>query len=70
MTSIKVREARVRRQLANHHMRLVKAPSRHWTREYYAVGYMIVDHRNTVVEGAISESTNPTWRTWRRLLPR
>jgi hypothetical protein len=52
-TSEHTREARARRILRNLDYRLVKAPSRHWTRDQYGVGYMVVGaFNNTVRSGA------------------
>jgi hypothetical protein len=48
----KSREDRMRRKLSKEGYRLQKAPSRHWTREYYGAGYMIIDDRNVAVAGA------------------
>ena len=50
-TDLKAREDRIRRVCAKHDCRLKKTPSRHWTREWYGPGYMIIDSSNTVVEG-------------------
>ncbi|MBB4366774.1 benzoyl-CoA reductase/2-hydroxyglutaryl-CoA dehydratase subunit BcrC/BadD/HgdB [Bradyrhizobium sp. CIR18] len=49
MASIKIREDRVRRQLAKRDMRLCKTPARSWLRAFYSPGYMVVDHRNVVI---------------------
>jgi len=46
-------EAYIRRTLSKHGYRLHKTPSRHWTRKYYDVGYM-VSRDNTVVIGCFS----------------
>lgn len=51
MTSITQREARARKHLAAKHCQLQKAPSRHWTRKEYGVGYQIVTFHGNV-EGA------------------
>lgn len=44
------REAKARRQLAKWELRLNKAPSRHWTRKEYGVGYQLLKG-NMVVDG-------------------
>jgi hypothetical protein len=52
--SVIAREQRVRRQLAHFDCNLRKTPSRHWTRKYYPVGYMVVDWHNQVIAGFAS----------------
>lgn len=46
------KELRLRRLLAKQDLRLQKTPARHWSREWYGAGYMVVDDRNCVVIGA------------------
>jgi hypothetical protein len=46
-----MREQRVRRQLAHFDCTLRKVPSRHWTRKYYNVGYIVINCHNTVIAG-------------------
>ncbi len=48
--SEKTRECRVRRELVKHGLRLSKVPGRSWLKQYYCVGYMILEG-NTVVSG-------------------
>ena len=49
--SVKVREQRVRRALARSGMRLRKASRQSQEQSFSALGYMIVDDRDTVREG-------------------
>ena len=51
MTSIKIREDRLRRRLAKGGYSLCKTPSRSWLRHEYGAGYMIADHNRYVVAG-------------------
>jgi len=48
---LKMREQRVRRQLAHFDCVLKKTPSRHWSRKYYPVGYMVINASNWVIAG-------------------
>lgn len=48
MSSIKIREDRIRRRLAEGGYRLRKTPARSWLRTEYGPGYMVVDHTNVV----------------------
>jgi hypothetical protein len=48
MTTIKIREDRLRRRLAKAGQRLAKTPSRSWLRQEHGLGYMVLDHTNTV----------------------
>ncbi len=48
--STAAREARLRRRIAKHDHRLEKTPSRHWIREHYGPGYMVLGGK-TVVSG-------------------
>ena len=45
-------ESTIRRRLRAKGLRLEKAPARHWTRDWYGPGYMVIDDRNMVVLGA------------------
>lgn len=45
-------ENTIRRRLRAKGLRLEKTPSRHWTRDWYGPGYMVIDDRNMVVLGA------------------
>lgn len=57
---IKIRENRVRRQLARKGYKLCKTPARSWLRAHYGPGYMIVNDRNFVVEGCFSRQYEAT----------
>lgn len=39
---------------------LKKTPARHWSRESYGVGYMVIDDRNVVVCGATQHEYDAT----------
>ncbi|WP_454684878.1 hypothetical protein [Ancylobacter moscoviensis] len=45
-------ESTIRRRLAKAGFTLQKTPSRHWTRDWYGPGYMVIDDTNTVRLGA------------------
>lgn len=51
MKSTKSTENHARSALANMGYTLKKTPSRHWTREYYGCGYMVLEG-NQVLAGA------------------
>ncbi|WP_156373677.1 hypothetical protein [Rhizobium sp. Leaf386] len=56
MTTEKIREDRVRRQLRKDGYRLCKTPARSWRRETHGVGYMIVENaRNLAVSGTVPQ---------------
>lgn len=52
-------EAYIRRTLSKHGYVLNKTPSRHWSREYYGVGYM-VSKDNIVIIGRMSRAFDAT----------
>ena len=59
--ALDAREERVRRQLAKlNDYRLEKTPARSYARQWYGVGYQILDDRNTVVEGCGSRQYTMT----------
>lgn len=53
-------EAIVRRALSKRDYLLRKTPSRHWTREYYGTGYMVLDINNNIVLGAFQREYEAT----------
>lgn len=60
MKTIASHEARIRRSVARAGHRLVKTPSRHWTRPIYGSGYMVIDRTNTVVLGSARREYDAT----------
>jgi hypothetical protein len=48
---LRMREQRIRRQLAHFGCVLKKTPSRHHLRKYFPAGYMVVNCHNIVVAG-------------------
>ncbi|MDX0193220.1 hypothetical protein GOC06_06920 [Sinorhizobium meliloti] len=53
-------ESKTRRELSKNGYRLTKTPPRHWSREYYGVGYEVVDENNIVVLGSIGHEYSAT----------
>jgi hypothetical protein len=58
--SIDRREKVLRRLLKEAGYNLKKSPAKHWTREHYGVGYMVIDDRNVVVCGATQREYDAT----------
>jgi hypothetical protein len=51
---LRMREQRIRRELAHFDCVLKKTPSRHHLRKYFPVGYMVISAGNIVIAGADS----------------
>ena len=60
MMNLSTRESAIRRSLKNHGYSLRKSPARSKERDWYGVGYMIVDASNTVVLGATHHAYDGT----------
>jgi hypothetical protein len=60
MSTVKVREDRVRRQLIKDGFRLRKMPARSWLRRYYPVGYVIYSSRGNPVLGCCGRAYTAT----------
>jgi hypothetical protein len=53
---LRMREQRIRRQVAHFNCVLKKTPSRHHLRKYFPVGYMVVTAPNIAIAGAGSRA--------------
>ncbi|WAC25753.1 hypothetical protein [Ancylobacter sp. SL191] len=61
MSSLKVRENKLRRHLARHNHRLEKTPSRHWSKSFYGAGYMVIEnYTNSVALGCFHQPYDAT----------